>query len=65
MSCEPQVPQKWRRTFGEDSNDDGVSRVNRNSARAKVTHATTGDAAARRHDSQCQIMLLAGLVVAG
>ena len=38
--------------------------MKRNSARAKVTQATTGDAADRRHDWQWQIMLFAGLVVA-
>jgi hypothetical protein len=38
--------------------------VKRNSARAKVTQATTGEAADRRHDWQWHTMLLAGLVVA-
>jgi hypothetical protein len=38
--------------------------VKRNSARANVTQATTGDAAERRHDWQWQTMLFAGLVVA-
>src|SRR5688572_1939613 len=42
----------------------GVPRVNRNSARAKVTHATTGAAATRRQDWQWQTMLLAGEMVA-
>jgi hypothetical protein len=31
---------------------------------AKVTHATTGDAAERRHDWQWQTMLFAGFAVA-
>jgi hypothetical protein len=64
MRCAPQAPQKWRFTLAEDSNDTGVPRVNRNSARAKVTHATTGAAADLRHDWQWQTMLFAGLVVA-
>ena len=42
----------------------GVPRVKRNSAFAKVTQATTGDAAERRHDWQWQTMLFAGLAVA-
>src|SRR5688572_23229589 len=64
IRCEPQVPQKCRRTLAEDSNCSGVPRVKRNSALAKVTHATTGDAAARRQDWQWQTMLLAGFAVA-
>jgi hypothetical protein len=51
-------------TFAEDWYSIGVPRVMRNSALAKVTHATTGEAAARRHDWQWQTMLLAGFVVA-
>jgi hypothetical protein len=61
---EPQSPQKWRFTFAEDSYWRGVPRVKRNSAFAKVTHATTGEAAERRHDWQWQIMLFAGFAVA-
>jgi len=38
--------------------------MNRNSDLAKVTQATTGEAAARRHDWQWQIMLFAGFAVA-
>ncbi len=41
----------------------GVPRVKRNSDFAKVTHATTGDAAERRQDWQWQIMLFAGFAV--
>ena len=63
-SGDPQVPQNMRRTFGEDSYTSGVPRVYLNSAFANVTHATTGDAAERRHDWQWQIMLLTGLAVA-
>ncbi len=61
---EPQAPQKRRRTFGEDWNSCGVPRVNRNSDLANVTHATTGEAAERRHDSQWQTMLFTGFAVA-
>jgi hypothetical protein len=41
-----------------------VPRVNRISDVAHVTQATTGDAAARRHDWQWQIMLFTGFAVA-
>ena len=64
VNGEPQAPQKCRLTLGDDSYDAGAPRVNRNSARAKVTQATTGDAAARRQDWQWQTMLFAGGVVA-
>ena len=64
VNGEPHTPQKRRRTFGDDSYTTGVPRVKRNSAFAKVTHATTGDAADRRHDWQWQTMLFAGFVVA-
>jgi hypothetical protein len=50
--------------LGEDWYSRGVPRVNRNSALAKVTQATTGEAADRRQDSQWQTMLFAGVVVA-
>jgi len=64
VSGEPHAPQKRRFTLGEDSYSSGVPRVKRNSDLAKVTHATTGDAAERRHDWQWQTMLFAGFVVA-
>ena len=38
--------------------------MKRNSARAKVSQATTGDEAARRHDWQWQTMLFTGFAVA-
>jgi hypothetical protein len=41
-----------------------VPRVYLNSLFAKVTQATTGDEATRRHDWQWQTMLFAGFVVA-
>jgi hypothetical protein len=50
--------------LGEDSYSSGVPRVKRNSDFAKVSHATTGDAADRRHDWQWHTMLFAGLEVA-
>ena len=64
VSGEPQAPQNFRRTLAEDSYSCGVPRVYRNSLFANVTHATTGDAAARRQDWQWQTMLFAGFVVA-
>jgi hypothetical protein len=51
-------------TLGEDSNESASPRVKRNSARAKVSQATTGAAVALRHDWQWQTMLFAGFVVA-
>jgi hypothetical protein len=50
--------------LADDSYETGSPRVKRNSAFAKVSQATTGDAAARRQDWQWHTMLLAGLVVA-
>ena len=64
MSGEPQAPQNWRFTFGDDSYTTGVPRVKRNSDLANVTQATTGDAAERRQDSQWHTILFAGFVVA-
>lgn len=64
VSGEPHAPQKRRRTFGEDWYSCGVPRVNRNSDFAKVTQATTGEAAERRHDSQWHTMLFTGFAVA-
>lgn len=64
VSGDPQAPQKWRFTLADESYSSGVPRVKRNSAFAKVTHATTGDAAERRQDWQWQTMLFAGFVVA-
>jgi hypothetical protein len=64
VSGEPHAPQKRRFTLADDSYSSGVPRVKRNSDLAKVTHATTGDAAERRHDWQWQTMLFAGFAVA-
>jgi hypothetical protein len=63
VSGDPQVPQKRRITFADDWYSFGVPRVNRNSALAKVTQATTGEAAMRRQDWQWQTMLFAGMAV--
>lgn len=64
VSGEPQAPQNRRRTLGDDWYSSGVPRVNRNSDFAKVTQATTGDAAERLQDSQWHTMLFTGFAVA-
>ena len=64
-SGEPQAPQKCRFTFGEDwYSTRRAARETKLATLAKVTHATTGDAADRRHDWQWQTMLFAGFAVA-
>jgi hypothetical protein len=61
VSGVPHFAQNVRRTGGDDRNSAGAPFVKRKCVSRKVSHATTGDPAMRRHDWQWQTMVFAGL----
>jgi hypothetical protein len=60
VSGVPQDPQKVRRTGWDEWNTDGRLATSWNCAIGKVSHATTGEPATRRHVRQWQIMVFDG-----